>query len=74
MKGIFDRLLEVAHWGAFFFVPVYFAWYHSDASEEATENALPELLIVWPISLIVPAIILYILKGRLILFPWRHRK
>jgi hypothetical protein len=40
VKGIFDRLLEVAHWGAFFFAPVAFAWDHRDASEEATEKAL----------------------------------
>jgi hypothetical protein len=41
-----------------------------DASEEATKKALPDLPIVWAISLIVSAIILYILKGRVILFPW----
>jgi len=71
MKGIFDRLLEVAHWGAFFCFPVGSVVMHFTGELPGVHW---DYYIYWAAFTIAPVIILYILKGRLILFPWGHRK
>ena len=74
MKNILNRLGIVLHWGLFLIWPLIL-WH--DQVYGPPEGFLLILAKEWPFlaaTYTAPAIIFYVLKGRLILFPWNHRQ
>jgi hypothetical protein len=74
MMNILNRLGIVLHWVVFLFWPLFWIAFAVVSGVHPLMNYdVP--VFTWLITVgtyIAPAIIFFILKGRLILFPWNH--
>ncbi len=81
MKSIFDRFLQVVHWCAFLSTLLVVLAFGAEVITENkisvgdlvfyTPNSGDGFLLAFAPAFVAP-IVLYILKGRWIIFPWRH--